>query len=156
LREFLSGGEAYEDDPCDIASDFVEIDFVPEEKRRVFAAFLEELKRLARTKVDEEQRRTRYAHSSLPVLSSIVTTANYRGVFGKEFETDDDVEAYTPKCLDAIPVAIIKLGFDEGPTKEVYFQADGRLIRLLIQQLRALEKHLDATRDYLRRERLAP
>jgi hypothetical protein len=143
LSKFLKDGEGYGDKPENIVSDLetnFEISF--EEKRGALLTLVKDLKNLAEQKGDMKVRQ-RYALRSLPVLEVISTSADYRLVFDKKFGVTSEISSYQPKCLDAVPVAIIQLVFDSGPTKNVFFQADRRSLRLLIDYLRAVDRELD-------------
>ena len=74
---------------------------------------------------------------------TISMSADYRLVFDKEFELGKEVSSHQPKCVDAVPVAIVHLAFDSGPTKNVFFQADKRMIHIMIDYLRVIDKELD-------------
>ena len=148
IQSFLKKGEGKDDQPEDIVSDLEHIYDLTPERHSSMLAFVERLQKLTRERVEPEARRKRYAQSSLPVLESIATTANYRLVYDEDFKVDTDISSFKPKCLGLIPVGIIELGFDSGPTGEVFFLADRRAIRLLIDHLKGLEKQLDAAREH--------
>lgn len=154
IRHFLKTGDAAADNPAGIAADLAHVLQLElqEERQAAIAGFFESLKRVAQDRAEKEIDRRTYAQSSLPLLESISTTVNYRVVFDEWFKVDSDIATYTPKCLGTIPLGIIQLGFDEEPIKQVFFQADRRTIRILIDHLRALEKELDVAREQLHLE----
>ena len=149
IVRFLKDGEGHDDEPDDIVLDLeTTLDLSFEDKRDSILSYVTELKKGVEQKVDMATNRKRYAQRSLPVLESISATANYRLVFDEDFGVRTRVSSYQPKCLDTVPVGIIKLAFSSGPTKEVFFQADRRAIRLLIDHLEAIDKQLDIARKH--------
>ena len=146
VSKFLKDGEGYGDKPENIISDMeTTFDISFEEKRASLLTLVKELKSLAEQNAQIKMRQ-RYALSSLPVLEGISTSADYRLVFDKKFGVTSEISSYQPKCLDAVPVAVVQLVFDSGPTKNVFFQVDKRSLHLLIDHLRAVGKELDIGR----------
>jgi hypothetical protein len=143
LREFLRSGDAFDDAPEKLVADLKQMVAIPEEKVESVIGFFRDLKQLAEGKAEKEILRLRFAQKSLPVLKSITATVNYRAVFDDYFKVDTNIQSYAPKCIDIIPMAIINLTFDEGPTQDIYFQADGRTIGVFINHLRALQKEFE-------------
>jgi len=146
LRQFLRTGDASGDAPEDIVSDFRQIVSISDEKTASVTAFFKQLKKVVGEKAELEILRQQSALKSLPVLKSITTTVNYRAVFDDYFKPDADLVSYAPNCIGIIPVAIINLSFSEGLAQEVYFQADGRTIKILIDHLRALQREFEILR----------
>lgn len=147
ISKFLKDGEGYRDKPENIVADMeTNFDISFEEKRGPLLTLVKDLKKLADQKADVKVRQ-RYALSSLPVLKSISASADYRLVFDKTFGVSSKISSYQPKCLDAVPVAIVQLVFDSDPTENVFFQADKRTLHILIDYLRAVDKELDIGRE---------
>ena len=146
MTKFLKDGEGYGDKPENIVADMETIFKISfEEKRAPFLTLVKGLKKLAEQKSDVRMRQ-HYAIRSLPALKGISTSADYRLMFDKEFGVSSDISSYQPKCLDAVPIAIIRLAFDSGPTENVFFQADKRTLHILIDRLLAVDKELDIGR----------
>ena len=149
ISKFLKDGEGYGDEPENIVIDMeTSFDIFFEEKRVSVLKLVTDLKNLAEQKADVRMRR-RYALSSLPVLKAISASADYRLVFDETFRINSKISSYQPKCLGAVPVAIVQLVFDSDPTENVFFQADKRTLHILIDYLRAVDKELDIGREVL-------
>ena len=144
IKHFLKDGDARDDDPANIVADLVEpLGFVPKERASDLSAFLLELKTLTQDRGEKNARRIRYSSSSLPVLRSISTSVDLRVVFDTEYTSDIDPKTFSPTCLGTIPIALIKLGFNEGPTGEVYFQADWQSLQMVMNHLQAVCKQFE-------------
>jgi len=146
ISKFLKDGEGRDDKPEDIVSDVETIFGISfGEKSASLLTLVKQLKKLAEQQGDIKTRQ-RYAQRSLPALESVSASADYRLVFDKEFGIRSKISSFQPKCLGAIPIAIVQLVFDSGPTKDVFFQVDKRTLRILIDHLRAVDKELDIGR----------
>ncbi len=143
MSKFVKDGEGHDDKPENIVSDMETVFGLSfGEKRVLLLKLVEELKNLAQQNADAETRQ-RYALRSLPVLTAVSISADYRLVFDREFKPGDAVSSFRPDCLGTIPIAVVQLVFDSGPTKNVFFQADKRTLSILIDHLRAVDKELD-------------
>lgn len=146
MSKFLKDGEGRDDKPENIVADMETIFGISfGEKRDGILTLVKKLKSLAEQNADMKTRQ-RYALRCLPVLKAVSTSADYRLVFDKEFGVTSEISSHHPKCLDAVPIAIVQLVFDSGPTKDVFFQADKRTLGILINHLHAVDKELDIGR----------
>lgn len=151
LGQFVASGDAHDDEPSELVEDLVEAFGLSEDKDRDSALekLVSELKRRAQETVERRMAFRRHEQSAMPLLASISTTVNFRAVFDQSYKVGMDVSQFTPQCLGSTPLGIIQLGFDEGLTREVFFQADRRTINLLIEHLQALQKQLDIAQKHL-------
>ena len=155
IRQFASDGDAFSDEPDDIASDFKEVFEVPSDKQQVLPEFFRRIKEIAK-KGELGLRREQYAEMCLPNISGISTAVDYRVVFDKNYGADDDINTFSPNCLGTIPLAIIRFRLDNSETRQVAFQADMNTIRLLINALIALEKQVKIAQSHFGLEEVAP
>jgi len=109
MSRFLKDGEGHNDKPENIVSDMETIFGISfGEKRGSFQTLVKGLKKLAEQKGDLKTRQD-YTLRSLPVLTAVSISADYRLMFDKKFESGGDLSSYQPKCLDAIPIAVVQL-----------------------------------------------
>lgn len=157
LFGFLPSGKAHKDTPADLLEDLNELFEMPEDDQRdrALSDFLAQLKDHALATVERSVLRMQYAHASLPNLKSVSFTVNFRAVFDETYKLGTDLDAYRPKCIGTIPVGVIQLRLDEGPTQDMFFQADRRAIGVLVDHLRALERQLDIAQRDLHLEELS-
>jgi len=157
LYQFLPSEKAHDDEPVNLITDLNELFEVEpnDERDEALCDFLTQLKQRATTTLDIDVNRKQYAHASLPNLLSVTFTVNLRAVFDEKYKLGTELSKYDPKCVGIVPLGIIQLRLDEGPNERVFFQADRRTIRILIEHLQALEHQLDVAQKDLGLEEAA-
>ena len=149
LKEFLSSGRGFQDDPVAIAADLAEAELIPEDREKVLRNCLLRMQSLASDEVERLVLKASYGLTGLPAVESIGTFVDFRAVFDESFRVGYSVEEYEPSCLGTVPVVIVHLGLDEGPVKDVHFHADLRTVRLLIDHMQSAEKQIGIAQAYL-------
>lgn len=152
MRTFTSDGEAEKDTCEDIVSDIQTLIEFDESRKEKLVEYFENTKKLGKEKADYLVRRRLHAQSSLPNLKSISSVVDYRIVFDKDIKVGQNIDDYNPKCLGAIPVCIIEVGLSGGDIKEISFQIDEKAIRLIIDELLALEKQINIAQHHFELE----
>ncbi len=150
LKQFLGPEKAVKDTPQAIVEDLKELDLVSSDESEMLVELLKKLKELVDAKLDFENLKEEAWQSSMPCFSDIDTAINYRPVFSDFLHVDSELEKYEPKCLGIVPVANIALSFDSGPVEQISFQTDKRGLRILIDNMRAIEKEFEIADKYLR------
>ncbi len=150
LRQFLGPEKAAEDTPQAIVEDLKELNLISSEEEDKLLPLLVQLEKLVVNNLDLENLKKQTWQSSSPCVNAIDAAINYRPVFSESFEVDSNLEDFEPKCLGIVSVATITLGFDGGPVEQICFQADKRSLKILIDNLRSLEKEFQIADKYLR------
>lgn len=148
MRQFITDGDAEDDQPEDIAADIVELLECDKGKKEHLIKYFERLKHLSKEKVDLLILRRRYAHAVLPTLKSHKTVVEFRAVFDKEFKTELTIDEYKPNCLGTVPIGLIKLNLSGGTVEDISFQTDKNSLHGLINQLLALEKQMNIAESH--------
>lgn len=149
MTEFSSGGDAVSDEPANIVTDLENLVKFDKKLRTPLEQYFKEIKRIVKEKGEAVLLRKQHVGAGLAKVRSIESVVDYRLVFDKFLKEGQDVDAFSPECRGAIPLAIVELRFTKGDPERVVFQAEKRTIQLLINQLRAIEKQMDLGRLYL-------
>lgn len=143
LRGFTRLGDGSSDSPEAVLADMEEFFDVPGDRRPDLLRYLGDIKELAEPAIADVLIRRSYASRALPTLESVSSVLDLRVVFDPEYLRGDRLESYLPKCLGAVPVAIIRLGFDTEEHPGAHFQVDRKWLRFLIDALRSIEKEME-------------
>ena len=149
LKAFLDEEEAKASTPEDLAEDLSELDLVPAEKSAALLGLLRGCKTVATGSLEAEVRKRGVALAVLPCASSISTSTNLRAIFDRRFHVEDTVESYSPMFQGVVPVAIVHIEFDQGPIKDIHFQADKRSLALLIDHLRSVQTEIAIAEEFV-------
>ncbi len=125
-----------------VAADLLESDYIPPEAESRVAGILGEVHDdvlpVARRALEEVSA----GRGVLPFLQGCETTVELRGIFDRQYEPAMDVSSYEPAIRNVTGIVSLHLSLDAG-AKDVYFQADARGLRSLINELEAALKSLD-------------
>jgi len=86
-------------------------------------------------------------HAILKVPTAVTSVVDLRVVIHKGFKPGDDPNRYEPSIATLVPVAIMRLRFDDDDT--VVFQMDYRTLRLIVATLVSAEKEMDEARRFV-------
>lgn len=110
-----------------------------EEAQRSF----KDLRRIYRTQI-----------SGLKVIQGITHLMDLRAVIPNAGDMDSGIESYHPKIQRLVPVAILKLRFDDN--EEAVFQMDERTLDLLLEDIMQLKKEFQATVSFIPGDKVHP
>ena len=147
IGEFQQGGDAVNDKNEDIIEDLITTGLVRKEQSKKFLVYLEkfrELSRILEPKVIIEK----HKRLVLPNVKDISITLDYRVAFDS-YPKKMDIEKYNPKFLGVIPIALIRLKFDDTSFKDIYFQADKQGINKILDSLKSIEKLIEISSNKL-------
>ena len=60
------------------------------------------------------------------------------------------IEEFEPEIVDTTTVASVSIKLDEGPLKDIYFQADESDIEYLVNMFQSVKKEMVALRRFLK------
>ena len=86
----------------------------------------------------------------LPVFKGCGVTVEVRSVREDFYQRGTPIEEFEPQVVDTTTVASINITVDEGPFKDMYFQADESDIDYLINMFQAAKKEMAALRAFLK------
>ena len=143
IKEFAPDGDAYADSVESIVKDIKDAEILDDENIKKIEKLLAVAKKIGSEKFYSADKRKSYQKSGLPILEGISGTANLRAVFNESFKSTDSIEDYTPECEGLVPVATVKLRLENSSFDNVFFQMSPSQIRLVINNLLALEKQME-------------
>ncbi len=132
------------------ASDLEEAGHLDSTTRPVFEAMIASIRSELATQVEPENRRRRAAAGVLPVFKGCGVTVEVRSVREDFYRRGNPIEEFEPQVVDTTTVASISITVDEGPFKDMYFQADESDIDYLISMFQAAKKEMAALRAFLK------
>lgn len=142
LRELAPEGDANADDPNLLVEDILGVCELPPEMTEPLTDLLRRLKELATEEVRLAALRESQSLEFLPTLESIATTADFRAVFAKQYNYEEDLASYSPACIDLIPVGIVRLTFNDDQDS-VFFQVNKRTLEIMMDSLVALRRKIE-------------
>ncbi len=138
-------GKAYEGDTTEAwAEDLTELGVLGEKQAKGFLSFIGKLRSKLSEPLKELSRENKAEIGILPVLSSMSSTVEIRGVFEERFELGADVSAYKPKLIDVTPMISVAISLDSGTPSAFTFQASPRNLKYLIGELQVAIKCAEA------------
>lgn len=144
IAELSPEGDGRNDIVENIVDDISEVMELDKEKVSRLSLFLQSAKHVAEEKYYKSQKKKQYEQSGMPTLVGISGTVNLRAIYEKQYESNEDVEDYSPKCEGITPVAILKLRLDsDSPIENIFFQMTAREIRMVVEHLISMEKQID-------------
>ena len=132
------------------ASDLEEAGHLDSSTRPVFEAMVASIRSELAAQVEPESRRRQAAGGVLPVFKGCGVTVEVRSVREDFYRRGTPIEEFEPQVVDTTTVASISITLDEGPFKDVYFQADESDIDYLINMFQAAKKEMAALRAFLK------
>ncbi|NQT41076.1 MAG: hypothetical protein HQ581_26530 [Planctomycetes bacterium] len=134
------------------ASDLEETGHLTSSTRPVFEAMVANIRSELATKVEPETRRRTVAAGVLPLIESCGITVEVRSVSEDSYRPGTPIEQFEPRVTETVTVASINITLDEGPFKDVYFQASESVLDNLIRAFQAAKKEMAALRGFLKLE----
>lgn len=151
INEFISKGDAEDDNPEDIVEDIYSLIDVPDSIKGSLVEYLKQIKKLAKEKAEVAIQKKQHTKSSLSNLDSISCVIDYRVVFDKYLGFNEDVDEFKPNCIGAIPIVIVELGLKKRDQEDkVNFQVDRKVLKILIDHLRSIDKQMDIAQDHFK------
>jgi len=132
------------------AEDLEDLNYLTTLSRPIFESMVAAIRSELLAEVEPEIRRRRAAAGVLPVFTGCGVTVEVRSVREAPYRRGAPIEEYEPQVVDTATVASVKIALDEGPCKEVYFQADESDMDYLINLLEAAKKDIAALRRFLK------
>lgn len=132
------------------ADDLEEVSVLHDSKeKKYFKHLLESIQVSAVNKVESEIKRRKAAQAIGPTLESISISTGILPVNEEKFKlfSPDD---YEPKMVDVVAFATVNLFIDEGPFKEISFNAEEYDIDMIIDALRGAKKDIAALKKFLK------
>ena len=93
-------------------------------------------------------------HAVLRVPSAVSTVVDLRAVVPKGFKIGDDVKTYEPEVSKLVPIAIMRIRFDDD--KDIVFQMDYRTLRILAAEFQAAEKQMNESVSFVGENKVDP
>lgn len=134
------------------AEDLTELGFLNDTTRSAFESVVDSIKSELVARVQPAERRRRAAAGVGPTFAGCGVTVEVRSVRKDFYRRGTPVDEFDPQVLDTVTVASISMSVDEGPFKEIYFQASEDDLDYLISMFTAAKKEMGALRQYLRLE----
>ena len=131
------------DNPENFLRDINELELIPSNKadegERFLLNFFNELK-------NDNKRRLQkiFSNSLLPSLESMITLIDFRAVIENPYRFGDKIEDFEPKCIDFVPVIIVRFQRDISEPTNFEFQCKPDDIRYIISHLQATLKELES------------
>ncbi|NQU23150.1 MAG: hypothetical protein HQ567_17875 [Candidatus Nealsonbacteria bacterium] len=132
------------------ASDLEEAGHLSDSTCPVFEEMVASIRSDLATEVEPEVQRRRAAAGVLPAFGSCGVTVEVRSVREDFYRRGTPIGQFEPKVVDTTTVASIAITLDEGPFKDVYFQADESDVEYLINMFEAAKKEMAALRRFLK------
>jgi len=148
IREMAPEGNAFSDEPVSLAEDAREVCNLPAEKTTLLIGLMSQLKGVATEEVRLASLRRSQLSDFLPTLQAVGTTVDFRAVFARQYEYENDVASYVPQCVDMMPVGILTLSFT-GDQDDVFFQVNKRSLQILLDNLVALKKKIETAEKHV-------
>jgi hypothetical protein len=144
----LTEKEYEKDEAEDIANDFAELEnFITYGHYNEILSLFRLLKERAISEKEINKIRT-YENGASPNLKGIGGTVEIRAVLERD-TLPRDSKAYNTKIIGVVPVATIFLRFTEGIASSVTFQVGEERLSELIEELKCLQKDLEASKKSL-------
>ena len=137
--------------PREWVDDLIGAEVIAEGERDQALAILNQATSEASRAINTIERRRVVENQTLPVVQGISTSADLRAILAKEYTKGLPSEDHNPEVLSLVPVGIVKLQLDEGPSQDVVFQVSKDRLADLLNRLRVLQKQLEAAEDHFER-----
>ena len=151
VLQFISAQwDPVNDTPENFLRDLDELSLISQEKEEESTAFLLEF--LSELQKDNRRRLQKmHANALLPSFMGVTTLVDFRAVMERPFGTglEDVLEDYRPRCIDFAPVVLVGLNCDTGDPQAFRFQCEPEDLLILIEQLQAALKDLEAAKASL-------
>lgn len=120
------------------------------EEIKTFNELIEDIQIIALEQVDPEVKRRKTAQTSGPTLDSFSISIGLLPVNEEEYEMFSSSDEYAPNLIDTVVFATMKMSFNKGPLKNIFFNTEEADIDMMINVLRAAEKDMSALRKFLK------
>jgi hypothetical protein len=149
---FFLQGMAAEDSIDDIMFDIEKLAVVESDKLTYIRPFVEALLEEYKKKFKAESLAASTQSSGLKLIKGITHIVDLRPVVANRIALQDDISGYKPIVNTLVPVAILKLRLSDDD--EFVFQMNGKTLKILQTELKAIEKELEETIAFVGMEKI--
>jgi len=141
-----------EDSIDNIMADLETLAVIESKKLHAIRPFVEALLEEYKSKFNAEHLAVSAQSSGLKIIKGITHIVDLRPVVSNRIELGEDVSAYKPSVDTLVPVAILRLRLSGDD--EFVFQMNRKTLRILQNELKAIDKELEETIAFVGKEKI--